>query len=341
VPSSPHPPVKRRDFVILLGGAGLWPLIARAQQAPRPALGFLDSGSQVANAHLVAAFHQGLNETGFVEGQNVVIEYRWADGDYDRLPALAAELVRIPVAVLATGGGEPAVRAARAATTTIPIVFDSTSNPVELGMVASLNRPGGNMTGVNQMVEELVTKELGLLHELVPQAPVIAMLANPKFPRTEAIVSKAQTAIRALGCTLQIFTADSEQDLDTAFTTIARQGIGALFVAPAPFFYNRRDRIIALASRHSIPVLYVRREFAAAGGLMSYGTSLPDTYRQVGIYAGRILKGEKPSDLPVVQPTNSSWRSTSRPRRRSACRCRTGCSRSPTRSLNKVCPPCA
>jgi putative tryptophan/tyrosine transport system substrate-binding protein len=296
--------MRRREFISLLGGAAVtWPLAARAQQTAMPVMGFLDSGSQVANAHLVAAFHQGLKETGHVEGQNVMIEYRWANGEYDRLPALAAELVRVPVAVLATGGGEPAARAARAATTTIPIVFDSTGSPVELGWVASLNRPGGNMTGVNQMVQELVTKELGLLHELIPQAQFIAMLADPNFPRTEAIVRTAQTAVRTLDCNLQVLPAGSEQDIDAAFTTLARQRIGALFVAPAPFFYNRRDRIIALAARHAIPTLYVRREFVAAGGLMSYGTSLVDTYRQVGVYAGRILKGEKPADLPVVQPT--------------------------------------
>jgi ABC-type uncharacterized transport system substrate-binding protein len=295
--------MRRREFMTLLGGAAIWPLAARAQQPAMPVMGFLDSGSQVANAHLVAAFRQGLNETGYVEGQNVRIEYRWANGEYDRLPALAAELVRIPVAVLATGGGEPAALAAKAATTTIPIVFDTTRNPVELGWVASLNRPGGNMTGVNQMVEELATKNLGLLHELVPQAHVIAMLVDPNFPRTEAIVRNAQTAMRALDCNLQVMTAGSDQDVDTAFTTLAQQRIGALFVAPAPFFYNRRDRIVALAARHEIPTLYVRREFAAGGGLMSYGTSLPDTYRQVGVYAGRVLKGEKPADLPIVQPT--------------------------------------
>jgi putative ABC transport system substrate-binding protein len=297
--------MKRREFIITLLGSAttVWPLAGRAQQSVLPIIGFLDSGSQLANAHLVAAFRQGLKEAGYVEGQNVTIEYRWANGEYDRLPALAAELVRLPVAVLATGGGEPAARAAKAATTTIPIVFDATGNPVELGMVASLNRPGGNMTGVNQMVAELVTKELGLLHELMPEARVIAMLVDPNYPSSEAMVKTAQTAVRALDCNLQVLTAGSEQDIDTAFTNLARQGIGVLFVAPAPFFYNRRDRIIALAARQGIPTLYVRREFAAAGGLMSYGTSLADTYRQVGIYVGRILTGEKPADLPVVQST--------------------------------------
>jgi putative ABC transport system substrate-binding protein len=296
--------IQRRQFISLVGStAAAWPLAARAQQPAMPVIGYVDSGSQVANAHLVAAFRQGLSETGYVEGQNVVIEYRWANGEYDRLPMLAAELVRIPVAVLATGGGEPAARAARAATTTIPIVFDTARNPVELGWVASLNRPGGNMTGVNQMVEELASKELGLLHELIPQAHVIAMLVDPNFPTTEAIVRNAQAATRALDCNLQVLTAGSDQDVDTAFTTLAQQSLRALFIAPAPFFYNRRDRIITLAARHAIPTLYVRREFVAGGGLVSYGTSLPDTYRQVGVYTGRVLKGEKPADLPVVQPT--------------------------------------
>jgi putative ABC transport system substrate-binding protein len=295
--------MRRREFIVTLGGAAAWPLAVRAQQPVMPVMGFLESGSLAANAHLVTALNQGLKETGYVEGQNVMVQYRWANGEYNRLPALAAELVRIPVAVLATGGGEPAAWAARAATTTIPIVFDSSSSPVELGWVASLNRPGGNMTGVNQMVQELVTKQLGLLHELVPQAQVIAMLVDPNFSRTESLMSDAQTAVRALGRNLQALTAGSDRDIDTAFAALAQQGGGALFITPTPFFYNRRDRIIALAARHAIPTLYVRHEFAAAGGLMSYGTSLADTYRQVGIYAGRILKGEKPADLPIVQPT--------------------------------------
>jgi putative ABC transport system substrate-binding protein len=295
--------VKRREFITLLGGAAAWPLAARAQQPGMPVMGFLDSGSRIANAHLVAAFRQGLNETGYAEGQDVAIEYRWAEGDYNRLPALAADLVRRQVSVIVATGGEPSGRAAKAATTTIPIVFDSTSSPVELGWVTSLNRPGGNMTGVNQMVGELVRKELGLLHELILQAQVIAMLVDPNFPSTESVVTNAQTAAGALGRNLQVLTAGGEQDFDTVFTTLVQQRTSALFVAPAPFFYRQRDRIIALAARHAIPTLYVRREFAAAGGLMSYGTSLADTYRQVGIYAGRVLKGAKPADLPVVQPT--------------------------------------
>jgi putative ABC transport system substrate-binding protein len=287
----------------VLGGTMAWPLAARAQQSAMPIIGFLDSGSRGTNANLVAAFSLGLKEAGYVEGESVAIEYRWADGDYDRLPALAADLVRRQVSAIVATGGEPSGRAARAATTTIPIVFDSGISPVELGWVTSLNRPGGNMTGVNQMVDELVTKQLGLLHELIPQAQVIAMLVNASNPKTESFVRKAQTAAGALGCNLQVLMAGSEQDFDTAFTTLVQQSAGALFVSPDPFFYRQRDRIIALAARHAVPALYVRREFAAAGGLMSYGTSLADTYRQVGLYAGRILNGEKPAGLPVVQPT--------------------------------------
>jgi putative tryptophan/tyrosine transport system substrate-binding protein len=296
--------MRRRHFITLIGGAAAtWPLATRAQQPVMPVLGFLDVGSQAVNAPLVAAFREGLGEVGYDEGNNVTIEYRWANGDYDRLPALAAELVRVPVAVLATGGGAAAARAAQTATKTIPIVFDAAGNPVELGMVESLNHPGGNMTGVNQMVEELASKEVGLIHELVPQAHVIAILVSPQYPSTDAIVKSTRAAANALGCDLQILNAASEQDIDTAFSSLARPRVGALFVAPNPFFYNRRDRIIELAARHAIPALYVRREFAAAGGLISYGTSLTDTYRQVGIYAGRILKGDKPADLPVVQST--------------------------------------
>jgi putative ABC transport system substrate-binding protein len=295
--------MRRREFIALTGAALGSPFAARAQQAAKPIVGFLDVGSQVANAHLASAFRQGLNELGYIEGQNVTIEYRWANGEPDRLPQLIAELVRIPVAVLATGGGASAAQAAEAATKTIPIIFDSGSSPVDLGWVASLSRPGGNMTGVNQMVEELVTKQLGLLHELTPDARVIAMLVNPRIQSLDAIVKNAQAAVSALGCTLQVLTADGDQDIDAAFTILTQQHIGALFVAPGPFFYNRRDRIVALAARHAIPALYVRREFVSAGGLMSYGTSLIDTYRQMGLYAGRILKGEKAADLPVVQPT--------------------------------------
>ena len=296
--------MRRRSFITLLGGAAAWPLRARAQQLAMPVLGFLEIGSQTASANLVAAFRQGLNEVGFVEGQNVTIEYRWANGEAGRLPTLAEELVQMPVAVLATGGGDQTARAAKVATATIPIVSDFGDNPVEMGMVASLNRPGGNMTGVNQMIAELVTKQLGLLHELVPQAPVIAVLVNPANPRrVETVTSRAPAAVRAIGCDLQVLKAVTDQDIDTAFMTAAKQRIGAFYVAPEPSFFRRRQRIISLAAQYAIPTLYVRREFATNGGLASYGTSLADTYRQVGAYAGRILKGENPADLPLVQPT--------------------------------------
>jgi putative ABC transport system substrate-binding protein len=295
--------MRRREFISLAGGTVVaWPLYARAQLAA-PVIGFLDTGAQTTNAGLVAAFRDGLRESGFVQGGNVAIEFRWANGDYGRLPELVAELVRIPVAVLATGGGEPTARAAKAATTSIPIVFDSGTSPVELGLVASLSHPGGNMTGVNQMVEEVVTKQIGLLHVLMPQARVIGMLVDPNLPRTEGLVRNARAGAGAVGCELRVVNAADDRDFDTAFATLKQERIGALFVSPTPFFSSRRDQIIALAASHAIPALYVRREFAVDGGLMSYGTSLPNTYRQIGVYVGRILNGEKPADLPIVQPT--------------------------------------
>lgn len=295
--------MRRREFISGLSGAmAAWPLSTRAQQAAAPVIGFMDVGSPIPNALLIAALKQGLKEVGYVEGQNLLIEYRWAEGDYQRLPDLAADLVRRQVALIIATGGEPSGRAARAATATIPIVFDAGGSPVEEGMVASLNRPGGNMTGVNQMVEELVTKDLGLLHELVPQARVMGVLADPNNPaRSDAVIKNAQKATSALGCTLEVLKAGSDEDIDKVFAALGERRIGALFVSPNAFFYNRRARIISLAARHAVPALYVRREFAASGGLMSYGTSLPDTYRQVGVYAGQILKGTKPADLPVVQ----------------------------------------
>jgi putative tryptophan/tyrosine transport system substrate-binding protein len=296
--------MNRRGFITLLGGVAAWPLAAGAQQVALPVMGFMDSGSPVPNAQLVVALKQGLNESGYVEGQNLSIEYRWAEGNYSRLPELATDLVRRQVAVIVATGGELSGRAARAATSTIPIVFDAGGNPVEQGMVASLNRPGGNMTGINQMVEELVTKELGLLYEMVPKASVIGTLVDPNDPtRSDAIVESAQKAVNALGCTMEVLAAGSDEGIDKAFASLDQKHIRALFVSPNAFFYNRRDRIIALAARHAVPSLFVRREFAASGGLMSYGTSLPDAYRQVGVYAGRILKGAKPADLPVVQST--------------------------------------
>jgi putative tryptophan/tyrosine transport system substrate-binding protein len=295
----------RREFISLLGGAAAaaWPLLVRAQQPTMPVVGHLDSGSPAPFAHLTAKFSQGLAETGYVDGHNVTIESRWGKGRYDKLPMLAADLVRRQVAVIVATGGEVSALAAKAATATIPIVFDIGRDPVRLGLVGSMNRPGGNATGVNQLVAELGGKSLGLLHELVPKAAVIAFLGNPNNPSTEDQLKGRQEAARAIGLRIAPFAAGSEDDLDAVFAAIAQQRHDALVVAADPFFFSQRDKIALLAARHAIPAMYGRREFPAAGGLISYGTSLADTYRQIGIYVGRILKGEKPADLPVLQPT--------------------------------------
>jgi putative ABC transport system substrate-binding protein len=267
-----------------------------------PVIGFLSSQSPDPSANLVAALRRGLSEIGFIESQNVAIEYRWAEGRYDRLPALAAELVRRPVAVI-VASAPPAALAAKAATSTIPIVFSGGIDPVKLGLVAALNRPGGNVTGVTQFSTALEGKRLEFLHQLVPNATVFALLVNPTFPGTDAIINDMQTAARTLGVKLNVLNASSEDDLDTAAASVARLRAGALIVASDPFFISRRGQLVALAARNAMPAIYQFREFAAAGGLMSYGTNLADTYRQVGVYTGRILKGEKPANLPVVQPT--------------------------------------
>jgi putative ABC transport system substrate-binding protein len=293
--------INRREFITLLGAAA-WPLAARAQQTAMPVIGFLSSTSRDASANLLAAFRQGLSEIGFIEGQNVAIEYRWADGRYDRLPALAAELVRRPVAVI-VASAPPAALAARAATSTLPIVFSGGIDPVKLGLVAGLNRPGGNVTGVSQFSTALEVKRLELLHELVPHAGVIGMLVNPNFQGTDSIINDMQVAARALHLELKLLNASSDYEFETAIASVVELRAGALVVASDPFFISQRDRIVTLAAQHAVPAIYQFREFAAAGGLMSYGTNLANGYRQVGIYVGRICKGEKPADLPVVQPT--------------------------------------
>jgi len=295
--------MRRREFITLLGGtAAAWPLAARAQPQAPPVIGYLSSSTPNANAHNLAAFRRGLGETGYVEHRSVGIEYRWAEGQYDRLPALAADLVNQQVAVIfATGGPLPAL-AAKAATSTIPIVFQGGGDPVQLGLVASFNRPGGNVTGISNISGSLLAmKGLELLHELVPKAAKVGCLVNPTNSGIQP--TDVQAAARVVGVELQVLTANADSDLDSIFPTLARDGIRALLIIGDPFFSSRVDRLAALAVRHAVPASYVFRRFVAAGGLMSYGTSLLETYRQGGIYVGRILQGEKPADLPVMQPT--------------------------------------
>jgi putative ABC transport system substrate-binding protein len=295
--------VRRRDFITLLAGAmGGWPSAVRAQQKAMPVIGYLSGASPGPYAPFVAAFHRGLTETGYVEEQNVAIEYRWAEGRYDRMPALAADLVGRAVDVIAAGG-DTAVLAAKSATSTIPIVFFSGSDPADRGLVASLARPGGNVTGVTFMTGELMPKRLEMLTELVPQARVIALLVNSNKQGDEPIMRDVQEAARAKGVQLRILKAGTDSEIDAAFASLVQLHAGGLVVSPDAFFGSRRDQLVALASRHAVPAIYEWREFAAAGGLISYGASLTDTWRQVGIYAGKILKGAKPADLPVQRPT--------------------------------------
>jgi putative tryptophan/tyrosine transport system substrate-binding protein len=292
----------RREFITLLGGVAAWPLAARAQQPAMPVIGFLSTRSAADSANAIAAFHGGMKEIGFVEGQTVAVEYRWAESQHSRLLEMAIDLVRARVQVIAAIG-PPATVAAKAATTTVPIVFTVGSDPVKIGLVASLGRPGGNATGVNIFSAELGTKRLGLLRDLMPAASVVALLVNPHFPNVGSYVSEVEVAARAIGQQIRVLHASNEAEIDAAFATILQMHAEAVLVAADPFFVGRRDQIVELAARHAIPAVYEAREFPAAGGLMSYGTSLIDAYRLVGVYVGRILKGEKPADLPIVQPT--------------------------------------
>jgi putative ABC transport system substrate-binding protein len=295
--------LKRRDFVMLIGGvAATWPVAARTQQPAMPAVGFLNSGSADERVHLVTAFRDGLRETGQVEGRNVAIEFHWAEGRYGQLPALAADLVRRQVAVIAATGDTVSPLAAKAATTTVPIVFVIGGDPVASGLVPSFSRPGGNITGVSVISSALAAKTLELLHELVPKATKIGILLNPR-PSGGVAVSELETAARSRALDLIALRANSETDIEAAFAAVVRQRVGALLIEPDVFFLDRREQLVALAARHAVPTVYSRREYAAIGGLMSYGTSLADAYRQAGIYVGRILKGEKPANLPVQQPT--------------------------------------
>jgi len=294
--------VKRREFITLLGGiAGAWPLGARAQQPAMPVIGFLRSTSLADATQLVTAFRQGLKEAGFVEGQNVAIEYRWAEGQYDRLPALVADLVDRKVAVIAANS--PSALAAKTVTTTIPIVFTTGDDPVNLGLVANLSRPTGNVTGVTFFGGALVAKQLELLHELIPQATLISVLVNPNYPGTAFQLKDVQEAARTLGHPIHVLNASTGSELNTAFARIAQQRTDALLVAGDPFFLSRLSQFITLAARHAVPTIYPQREYVVGGGLISYGTSVTDAYRRVGVYVGRILKGAKPMDLPVARAT--------------------------------------
>ncbi len=293
--------MKRRDFITLLGGAAASPLAARAQQKAKPVVGYLHYASPGPNAPNVAAFRQGLRESGYIEGQNASIEYRWAEDNYDRLPALAADLVSRGIDVIVAAGPSSA-RAAKSATSTIPIVF-VTADPVGEGLVASLARPGGNLTGVSALTVELVPKRLELLSELVPHARVIALLVNPNNPTAERVIRDVQEAVRTKGVQLPILKAGAESEIDAPFASLVQLQAGGVVVGGDPLFFARRDQLVALASRHAVPAIYELGEFATAGGLISYGSSLAAAYRQTGIYAGKILKGAKPADLPVEQPT--------------------------------------
>jgi len=295
--------MRRREFMAGLASAVAWPSAAGAQQPAMPVIGYLNPGSPEAFAYLVTAFRKGLGETGYVEGHNVAIEFRWAHDQLNQLPELAADLVRRRVSVIATTGSAPAALAAKAATTTIPIVFATGVDPVANGLVTSLNRPGGNVTGLTGMSVQLLGKQLGLLHTAVPGAARIAVLVNPANPSNEPFIADAKRTAAVSGLTIELLNATTNRDIDAAFASLTPKGVAALLVASDAFFIGRRVQLVTLAVKYAVPVIYPYREDAEAGGLMSYGPSITDVNRQLGIYAGRILKGEKPANLPVVQPT--------------------------------------
>jgi len=290
-------------MTILGGAAATWPVAVRAQQPALPVVGFLSSRSPDESANVVAAFRRGVAENGFIEGQTVAIDYRWAMGQYDRLPELAAELVRVPVAVLVSVGGEPSARAAKAATTTVPVVSVFSADPVRSGLIASLSRPGGNVTGISDFNVEMEPKRLSLLRDLVPQAAVFGVLLNPDFPPAAEQLRAIEAAAQTLGVPVAVLRARTDRELEAAFETVTQQRIPALLVASDPFFVSQREQLAALAARHGVPAMYIFRDYVVAGGLMSYGADLADMYHQAGVYAGRILKGARPADLPVMQPT--------------------------------------
>ena len=295
--------MQRRGFITALGMAAIaWPLAARAQRSALPVIGFMSNSMAKASEHLLAAFRQGVSETGYIDGQNVTIEYHWADGQPDKLPGVAHDLVRRQVSVI-VATSTPAALAAKAATTTIPIVFETAADPIKLGLAASLNRPGGNATGVAQFNPELLTKRMSLLHDLIPAAKIIGMLLNPTAPTTENQTNDAQKAAQALGLQIRVLNASTEAEIDAAFTAMPELRIEALLVGTGEFFRRQSEHIAVLAARQRVPAFYQYRKFTVAGGLISYGTSLPDAYRLTGVYTGRVLKGEKPADLPVIRPT--------------------------------------
>jgi ABC-type uncharacterized transport system substrate-binding protein len=299
--------MKRREFIAGLGAAAGFPFIltqsSRAQQSPVPVVGFLSSRSPAESTGVTSAFRQGLGEAGFVAGQNVAIDYRWAEGNYDRLPALATELVGLRVAAILAAGGSPSALAAKKATSKIPIIFSAVDDPIGVGLVESLSRPGGNVTGMSVFASALVAKRLGLLHELVPSAKTIAYLTNSSIRTTQLEVQSAQEAAKALGVDLQVLSASNDQEIEAAFAGLTELKAGAIVVAGEPFLDSRRAKVVALAAKHAVPASYGWRENVELGGLLSYGSVLKDSYRNAGIYCGRILKGEKPADLPVMQPT--------------------------------------